>query len=345
MDRQFWAEFRQHFHGHGLTAQLESFYLFLLIVIVIAVVMGWQLNRWLMRSRGRELPPHWIVAQARLMELLGEALRQRVKIDLLLEHNSAQSRFIPCTIIDVSTHGVVIELTESVRLSQEWLGRQGEAYFKIKSDDAPQPRFYQFTSEIVAIGASHHGNTVATLEFPDKIEIRQKRSHLRIDPPSNSFQSFLLWPEQRTRSGELEGDMREWGRPILQHEPGRASSIRIVNISGGGIRFEFHMASLQTKERPQFRFGDRFFVSLDLYDPEDEESARLILHAKVRNAFEDHAAKRIEIGLEFLGQGYKTLDRPDFVVWQRLPEDTGVERIDNWVFKRHLELHREKGIA
>jgi len=345
MDRQFWTEFRQHFRGHGVTEQLEVFYILLVVVIAVAVIAGWQLNRWLMRSRGRELPPNWIVASARIASLLQTAFDQRVKIDLLLEHNSAQSRFISCVLLDVSPHGVVVELSESVRLSQEWMGRHAEVYFKIKSDDSPQQLFYQFTSEIVAIGASPHGNTVATLEFPDRIETGQKRAHLRIDPPSNAIRGFQLWPESRGPDGRLSGDMRDWGRPVLQHEWSHASRVRIVNISGGGIRFEFHTASLQARERPSFRLGDRFFVSLDLYEPGDGESVRLFLLAKVRNAFDDYAGKRLEIGLEFLGQGQKTLDRPDFVLWRELPEDTGVETIDNWVFKRHLEMHREKGIA
>jgi len=345
MDRQFWAEFRLHFKGYGVTAELESFYLFLAIVIAVALFVGWQLNRWLSKRRGQELPPNWIVAPERVMGLLKAALDQRVKIDFLLEHNAAQSRFIPCTILDVSEHGVVIELSESVRLSQEWLGRQAEAYFKIRSEESQRPQFYQFSSELAAIGASQHGNTVATMAFPQKIESRQKRSHLRIDPQSNAVRSFVLWPETYAPDGRLEGDTNVWGRPILQHIPGRLSHVRIVNISGGGIRFEFHTASLQAKERPRFNLGDRFFAELDLYDPEDEESTRVFIHAKVRNAFEDHASKRIEIGLEFLGQGQKTLDRPDFVLWRKLPDDMGVEKIDNWVFKRHLEMHREKGLA
>lgn len=345
MDKQFWAEFRLHFKGYGLTAELKSFYVFLAVVIVVALLAGWQFNRWLIKRRGQELPPNWIVARNRVMGLLKTALDQRVKIDLLLEHNSAQSKFIPCTILDASEHGVVLELTESVRLSQEWLGRQAEAYFKIKSDETQRPQFYEFTSEIAAIGASQHGNTVATMEFPQKIELRQKRSHLRIDPQSSAIRSFLLWPETRGADGRLEGEIAAWGHPILHHEYGRGSHVRIVNISGGGIRFEFHTASLQARERPKFNLGDRFFVEVDLYEAEEEESIRLFAHAKVRNAFEDHASKRLEIGLEFLGQGQKTLDRPDFVLWRALPDDMGVETIDNWVFKRHLEMHREKGIA
>ncbi|EPR42350.1 type IV pilus assembly PilZ [Desulfovibrio sp. X2] len=356
MDYQFLHQIQSAFFGNNVTPNMMAMLGTVLMAMFLAMVAGWLLNRWLDRRRGT-IPLNWIVGRARIQELIQSAFDQRARFDMLLEHNAARSRFIPCELIEIGAETLAVELSASVRLSQEWLGRRADVFFKVKTRDMPQPQYFGFTSEIVAIGLSEHGNSLATMEFPEKVEARQKRSHLRIEPPSGLVHGLLLWPEPEASGASAASDMRGWGEPVVTYSPPHASGdgngegapaahdVRMVNISGGGLRFEIPPAAMESRRPTSFTLGERFVLCLDLYDPRDKDIKRSILRAKVRNIYDGKAEHGLEVGLEFLAEGRKDAEAPDIVHWHGLAGDSGVEAIDNWVFRRHLEMHREKGIA
>ncbi|WP_425266027.1 PilZ domain-containing protein [Desulfohalovibrio reitneri] len=116
-----------------------------------------------------------------------------------------------------------------------------------------------------------------------------------------------------------------------------------MNLSAGGLRFEAPPDSQEHGETAELKIGDRFYLRLDLESPADNESIRYFLYGRVRNAYEDFASRRKEVGLRFLSQARRPSDNPDSLAWSPIDDEAGVESIDNWVFKRHLEMHRERG--
>jgi|GEM_PF-2589796 len=348
MDRGF-ADVQRTFSGHGTTPELLANLLTLVFLLGAAIVLGWLLSRWIASRRVTPPPSTWTTGRENILGMLDLALNQRARFDIVLENKAARSRFIPCALVASGDDGVSLELSEVIQLSDEWLDQRAKVYFKLKLEDPDLPSFFGFAAEIVNVGVSPHGATVVTVRLPDRIELRQKRSRLRIEPPFKLVRNFTVWPEQRNEEGSLSQDPRAWGAPLLRLDPKNPRAVRILDISGGGVKVLVQQGTMQQRftgdRRPQFVPGVRFFIDLGLHDPKTNALLRLLLHATVKTASTRGSSRDLEMGMAFTAEARISAESPDLVEWRALTGDASVESIDNWVFKRHLDLHREKGVA
>lgn len=348
MDRSY-ADVQRTFASHGATPELLANLLTLAFLLGAAIALGWLLSRWIARRRVAPPPSTWTTGRENILGMLDLALGQRARFDIMLESKDARSRFIPCALVSSSDDGVSLELSEMIQLSDEWLGQKAEVYFKLKLENPDLPNFFGFEAEIASLGVSSHGATLITVRLPDRIELRQKRSRLRIDPPFKLVRNFTVWPERREEDGSLARDPKTWGEPLMRHDPKDPRAIRILDISGGGIKVLVQQKAIAQRftdgRRPLFFPGARFFIDLGLHDPKSNTLLRLLLQATIKTASTKGPSRDLEMGMAFTAQARISPDSPNQVEWRVLAGDDSVEGIDNWVFKRHLDVHREKGIA
>ena len=348
MDRGF-ADVQRTFAGHGTTPELLANLLTLAFLLGAAIVLGCLFSRWIAKRRVDPFASTWITGRENIQGLLDLALGQRVRFDLLLINKKGRRRFIACALVSCGPDGATLELSEVVHLPQECLGQTVDIFFRLTTEEPELPAFLSFKAEITGLATSDHDSTLFTVDLPDRMELRQKRSRLRISPPFKLVKRLALWPEHLDEEGALSVNPKDWGKPLLYLDPKNLRAVRILDISGGGMRIECQQAAASSANldlsRPERLLGGNFFIDLRLHDPRTSSLLHLLLHAKVKSATVNNAKQLLVMGLSFTAEAGNNPDLPGMVVWRHLQGDASVEGIDNWVFKRHLDLHREKGVA
>ncbi|MFW5487601.1 MAG: hypothetical protein ACNI3A_04150 [Desulfovibrio sp.] len=351
MDRQFLETFKNTFFNYSFSSDAALFLLGLLLFLLTAVLAGVLFNKFFRHKESR-LPTNLIVDRQRIDKILNNALQERAKLELRFAHEDpAGGRFISGAFVEIGKEAVVLELSDLVDVSSSWIGRKIEAFFKVSSPRAGRKKskhkgatFFTFTVEILGIKKTSEEYVAVTVAFPHSIEAKQKRTHLRLDPPSSLIYGVNLWKESRTAMGKVNSNISTWEAPLLVMDQDVRDTMTLQNISAGGIRLEIQ-PGWQKEDTDIFELGKRFIVRLDLFNPTENNVDRHYLYTVVRNKYEDFTTHKLEVGLKFLATGYPSAEDPDILHWEVAKGENGVETIDNWVFKRHLELYRNTGMA
>lgn len=350
MDRQFLETFKNTFFNYSFSSDAVLFLLGLLIFLLTAALAGVLFNKFLRRKENR-LPTNWVVDPRRINEILNNALEERAKLELRFAHEDPiGGRFISGAFVEIGKQAVVLELSDLVDVSSSWIGRKLEAFFKVSSPRSERKKehkgatFFTFTAEILGVKKTSKEYVAVTVAFPASMEAKQKRTHLRLDPPSSLIYGVNLWRESRTDQGKVNSNISTWEPPLLIMDQDVRDVMILQNISAGGIRLEIQ-PGWQKEDTDIFDLGNRFIVRLDLFNPTENNVDRHYLYTVVRNKFEDFTTHRLEVGLKFLATGYPSVEDPDILHWSVAKDGNGVETIDNWVFKRHLELYRNTGMV
>jgi hypothetical protein len=350
LDRQFLETFKNSFFDVSLSSEAFLFLIGLLFFLVVASTAGILFNK-LFRHRKSPFPSNWIVDSKRIRKILENALGERSKLELRFSRDDLTGgRFISGTLSEIGSHTISMELSDLVDVSNAWIGRKLETFFKVSSSKKKDTstgkkdaNFFTFTSEILEVKKTSKEYVAVTITFPPSLEMKQKRTHLRLDPPSRFIYGLRVWPEQRTSSGKVNSNISTWKEPLLELTPDVNDKIILQNISAGGLRLEIQ-PDWQKEGTDIFELGKRFMICLDLFNPTANNADRHYLYTTVRNRFEDFTTRRLEVGLKFLASGFPSISNPDELRWI-VTKDDGVEAIDNWVFRRHLELYRNTGLG
>ncbi len=353
MDRQFLETFKNSFFDFSLSSEAVFFLLCLLLFLITAAGAGILFNRYFGR-RENALPSNWIVAPPRITEVLRNGLEERSKLELRFSHEDpANGRFVSGAFVEINKDTVVIELSDLVNVSNAWIGRKLETFFRVTTERQKNKKgsaargnstFFTFTSEILGVKKTSKEYVAVTVAFPTSLEAKQKRTHLRLDPPGSLIYGLSVWPETRTSTGKVNSDISTWKDPVFVLDQDVRDLIILQNISAGGVRLEIQ-PGWQKEGADIFEMGKRFIVRLDLFNPAENNVDRHYLYTAVRNRFEDFTTRKLEVGLKFLASGFPSLESPDILRWSVTKDDNGVEAIDNWVFRRHLELYRNTGLS
>ena len=122
-----------------------------------------------------------------------------------------------------------------------------------------------------------------------------------------------------------------------------SNQLIVLNISAGGMLLEIRSPALQTVGENLDK-GKRLFIQIFLRSPDQDAETEYMFTAQVRNAFNDPTSGNAIIGISF--SAYQIPSSQDLKTKKWLPlHGKGVEAIEDWVFKRHLELYRQKGIT
>ncbi|WP_027192902.1 PilZ domain-containing protein [Megalodesulfovibrio gigas] len=312
------------------------------VVAILAVGVG-LFNFIRRRLRGRAAPVGLIIRPQEIRTVLDRAIQERSRLDLRFLPADSSRKTMPCALLDMTATALTLDPPSFVEVRPDWMGRQVECFFRHLT---PKGHILFYTFESTVLGVNSRGNRTAQLDLalPAVMRLEQKRSFLRIDPPSQYFLGLALWLDSLDAGVFPPPNIKTWGRPALVFAPDKSRSpVMISNISASGLRLSIrHEAARQARLAPQL--GGRMLILLDLYEPETERKKRFWLRCRLQNIHEDFSTRDLEIGLQIIAFGRPMLDEvPYELAWHAVGED-GVESLAVWVMRRHLELYREKGL-
>jgi hypothetical protein len=268
--------------------------------------------------------------------ILGKALIHRSRMDINFHSNDESRQVVSCTLYDLSDEEVILEMPFGVTPSEAWRGRVMKCFFRIPRPDKA-PYFYTFSAPVLHTFRKNNIDYLG-LAVPKKIELGQKRRHLRLEIPSSDIKDFRVWAPA---GDALPPDEDESGRPPLAAYTPDAESLRILDISGGGIRLAFdpkHYRDLEdfVSKNPVL------IMRLELGPAADEDASPHCVAARLRTNTRDAKSGALMLGYEFVEYCDRNASTFD---WVKIDPHQGVDSLVNWIFKRHLELYRKKEIV
>ena len=283
----------------------------------------------------------------KIRALLETALTQRSKMRVSFVRDDPGSHSTDATILSVDrTRGIELEMTSLVRASQTWVGKLVSCDFRLRLD--PRRDYHNFFAFVVPVlSIAKAGDTFVRMRvaWPARLELEQKRAFLRIEPPRDDILGLELWSELAAKGskGRLT-DPATWGEPLLRFAPDMAGpDMELCNISGGGIRLDIQDLNIR-RQRSLFEAGARFLLRLRLAEPEADAPLDFYLALRLQNIYGDpEASGHKAYGFRFLSFGPPAATDKDVLSWKSAAG--GVPAIDDWVFRRHLEIYRARGDA
>jgi hypothetical protein len=276
---------------------------------------------------------------ARIFAIFEQAVAERATHEIQFHGEAGQRTIFFCSPVGLeSPRTIVLEVSGFIHPQESWVGRRVQCHFKLIADKNKQKwSFYHFFSTITGI-RQERGLEFILVNLPGQLESKQRRQHLRLDPPSEDVPLLDIWPETL---GNL--DHPDKTPPMLSFIHGRQDNpMNVLNVSGGGLLLEVR-PSAQDIPKNALDKGQRVFLNMGLRDPEQGRITEYLLLAQIRNVFIDPVTGNRLVGLSFTAlqaeDGNEEENR-----WTAL-HGKGVEEIEDWVFKRHLQLYRKKGIV
>lgn len=317
----------------------------LLLLVGCAVVGAVCLHLGLKKLRSIRNPDQPIFTLTdpdEILSILVKALDNRSNFELSL--SSRKTKPLVCTLTDVHYSCLALELPAYIAPSESWIGREVHIYFAIPGDGSKRAHYF-FQTEILDLFQGEIENICILVDYPMNLQQKQKRSHLRLAPPTDQVASLTLWPAVTTRQATLETNVNRFGQPLLESRPQAESGThcRVVNISASGLRLKLSKeARRHSGINPETL--SECIIALDLVGPDEGQHQKHILSCRTRNVHDDPVSRELHIGLQFSALGKTSAQWPSSLVWEDVDPEHGVEDIGNWVIKLHLKLYREKGI-
>lgn len=309
--------------------------LYIFGVLALVVVISLALKR-LMLLRDNE--PAKI--RARTLKILNQALRHRSRIDASFHPIDTARLVLACALEEVRQDRISLELPAGIETSNNWIGRELVCFFRIPGEHG-RPFFYKFIAPI--IGARRFGDIhYLDLAMPDHVELGQKRRHMRLDIPKNDVVDFRIWPGVDDQSPPCEADLDQWPEPLAIYRQDMDSQVSVLDLSGGGIRLEYDPRQFPNLNTFLRRYTT-LFMRLELIPMAPRLPSVYYMSARLRTKQENFETGSLMLGYEFVecGQAQATGD----INWLTIDPDHGVEDLVTWIFKRHLELYREREIG
>jgi len=271
------------------------------------------------------------------------ALNQRSKFELKLSRKS--SEIAVCSLLEILEDSMILELPADVHPTSSWEERPVYLFFSVPLEKNHRSHYF-FSTYIKEILYPNSEFSQLRISIPQKLQQKQKRTHLRFDPASNQIEKFIVWNAKDTSFPEAIYKISYLDSTFPRIEQGESNQfgLKLLNISGGGLMF-----SIPKQVAKNYEFdlekNKQLFIYLQLPEPDTNNSTQVYLFAKIRNTYPDITGKRQQFGLQYLYVGTYTHEDPMMLQWIAVDPAMGVEVISNWVFKQHLKLYREKGIA
>lgn len=308
------------------------------IGLVVVIVLSYALWR---RWRGGDARPlsGSTTLPRDISRILTQAMDLRSRIDLSFHPITTSRQTMSCALFDVSPQGVILEMPLGVNPSPGWIGKLMVCYFRIPRENKP-PYFYTFVSNVAGIhqkGDIHY----LTLAVPAKVELGQKRKHLRLEIPSSDIRDFRIWPAAEDGTFHFESDPSKWPEPLAVYTRDVHDGLRVLDLSGGGIKLAFD---------PHRYLGlDDFvahhpvlFMRLELKPTDNSSFPPYIVAARLRTKAQDFDHGTLMLGYEFVECSSTASN--ETIDWVKIEPERGIDELVTWIFKRHLELYREREI-
>jgi len=335
-----WDKIKRSFETSGV----DDYNLFLfviisiLIVVIIISIIIWFINTKFNRSK-KDKADGVIKDKSTILSIFQIALNQRCRFDVYFEGTKKE---FYCSLVNIKDQSILLEVPIYTNPSKLWLNRNIVCHFKI-SLNKRNNIYYKFRSKIVNLILHDKKNYLLELLFPDKLKLCQKRRHLRFEPPHKYVVEIIIWRAVYSSTGNFEGDINQWGIPLAKYDHTITNQLRLIDISAGGLRIQIlkkiiGAVSKFIKETPFL------FLKISLSNPDKNGVSSFFILGKIINYYQEVNPNFVSFGINFIALGKLKDGYNDQVLWLKIDDEIGIEEIGDWVFKRHLEFYREKGL-
>jgi hypothetical protein len=334
---------QQNFNSRSF--DFESISLWLLGVSIIALLILLILAVKKLRAGRRSYQPEGSVDDPKaILAILKETFDQRRTFEVQLHTEAGHRRpTLRCTPEYLGKSRITIAVSGLESLSQRWVGRPVMVFFRLMLHNTFV--YYTFASQISGISNPKRGVCHISLPLPERLDNRQKRSFLRINPPHEFILGSALWCGDHMPRPETFQDFFAWPRPKLLHIPHRVQQLQLLDISAGGARIGIEHKVLR-RYKLKFNTLEQVILMLDLFDSDQGKRLRLWTLCRVQNQWREHSTRDVQLGLQFLAWGRPQSPNAEAensggVEWLRLSSANEIEGLGNWIMRRHLELFRD----
>lgn len=339
-------------HGPGFTSQAGYYFrnweysladaqkpLSITLGLILLCALLYMFYHFHQKRNAKRTRPFSTDKVAQIRDILEQSVSERATYTVQFHEKSEQRADFSCSPVRLSPdRGILLETSAYINPRPEWIGRSVICFFKVSSGKKRhQWMFYTFTSVISSI-VREANQTCILVDLPERMKLEQRRQFLRIDPLPADIPRVLVWPETL---GNL--DSFEDSPPLFSFElDGQNNYLKIVDISASGLLLNIKPRRLNIPKSSLDR-GQRLYMKLVIRKTSPEDVAEFLVLARIRNVLADTADSALNLGVSF-----EAIKRPaspaDSHGWTRL-QDGGIEEIGDWVFAKHLQRYREKGVV
>ena len=329
-------EIQRHFLGRSFTLGVADETLFMAGGIAGVLVLGMLIAY--LRPKKPYVPLDWVTDPVAIHNLLLHALNLRAKFELQFssEDNSRRPA-LRCSGVDVEGNELVLEASGLTTFSEQWAGKSIDCFFMTTEREGNA--FYVFSAIIATIRVTGDLCRIR-LKLPERIELRQKRSCLRITPPNEYMLGAAIWRGLDMPEDDIRSDIARWAKPSLALLPSFREDFSVHDISSGGIRLRLPRHIL-AHEMEYIHISTQFILMLDLWDPDKVARARYWMLCRMQSPALDFETKGMDIGVQFLSWAKPKDAGSSELLWLRSGSSGEVEPLGNWIMRRHLEYFRE----
>ena len=305
--------------------------------IFVAIVLNYVYNKMQKSSSVENI--FNITNPKEIATIFNFAHDNRSKFELSFSPDSSTSAV--CSLTQVLDNHLQLELPAGIHPTSSWEGRSVYIFFKVPLHKDKQAHYF-FTSFIAQVSNSDSEFLQLKITFPSRLQQKQKRMHLRLDPSPEQIEKLVIWDVKRVVQPPDIKNSKYLDAHFTRIEADQFNRLLLLNISGGGMMLSIP-PSIANKYEFQAEQKQKLLIYLRLLDPDANKSIPLYLFAQIKNSFLNTESKNIQMGLQFLYS--LSLEDTSKKQWEEVDPTMGVEPISNWVFKQHLKLYREKGIT
>lgn len=338
------SDIQQSFYARTFNLESISNWIFGLATIVCLILLFLGIKAFI--ARRVRYQPHGTVTEPQVVsKIIRTAFDQRRPFEVQIATDSGERRpTLRCAPEYLGKTSLTLEINGLKSLSNKWLGRAIHVFFRVQ-DPKGAFTYYTFPSTIDGIFLPREGVCHITLPMPEQLENRQKRSFLRMEPPSELLMGAALWYGENMPTPEKLDDIGKWASPTLLLLPGKSRQFEIMDLSAGGVRLGIPSRVLRI-EQLQFKMGEQLVMLVDLFDPEQSRRIRFWVQCRIQNVWLEHPSGDARLGMQFQAwaKPKETTEYGEYaggIEWLRLSGSNEVEILGNWIMRRHLELFRE----
>ncbi len=330
----------QSFESSGLTPVVLVILLITLACIFLAVLLYWILKVY--RARHGEEKRYFgeITDKKTVYSIIDQAMLQRSKV---VSRFSKKNKPFDCSIYQIEEKEIILEPPYYAQPTSKWLKKNLECTFRVGLDKE-NFLFYTFVSPINDFEVVHEVRMLR-IDFPRSLFLGQKRRHLRLEPPNKWILGLALWPTDFLEKNGDREQIDKWGDPFIRMKKGEEKQpvLSLVDISAGGFRLRVSKEFSSLLQRLQ-RESPSVIVYIALGNG-NGDTRRFLLLGRIKYSYIEHDQNFFYLSMEFVKYGRLREKGSREVIWEDINPAQGVEELGNWVFKRHLQLYREKGLG
>lgn len=279
-----------------------------------------------------------IDSQEKIKAAFQAAMDQRSKFILALPKEVTNVSGMDTSLEDFDQNHLFLEASSLDSFNPEWQGLKITCYFKLITKKEPRKEmFFNFSSTIAGIEKKKSGQVIFRLTLPDKLDIGQRRSSLRIEMDIKLLKGFSAWPEDRFIRQNPESGKKGLHKPVITLEHMQKGLFRIIDISAGGMKLR-STAAAQNISQGRWQKGSTMVIWMVLLDPDRDDSKQFWVKGRLKYRFEDFVSKDTDLGIEFISHGRITPDKK--MKWVPVKEHN-IDEIGNWTYQRYLAQYRQ----